>query len=225
MTINFKTMKNNQKLLNSLIVGNVILLLAVVALFILHFTGGDGISSDNTSTDNKGQVNHVLTEGDSVISERIAVVKLDTLLAEYKLAQVMNENLMERQKKAEANLQQKMQQFEKDYKNFEEKMRLGSFLSQQSAEAQQQQLMQQQQELQQLNQTLSQELVMEQERMTQGLYDTVLNQMPTINNGRFVLILGDAVGTNVLYSNEAMDITDEVVDYLNKRYERFNEDE
>ena len=104
-------------------------------------------------------------------------------------------------------------------------MRLGSFLSQQSAEAQQQQLMQQQQELQQLNQTLSQELVMEQERMTQGLYDTVLNQMPTINDGRFVLILGDAVGTNVLYSNEAMDITDEVVDYLNERYERFNEEE
>ncbi|MFP4662889.1 MAG: OmpH family outer membrane protein [Bacteroidales bacterium] len=216
-------MKNNKKLLNSLVGINIILGLAVIALFVLYFTDKDPESGSETTV-LKGEKSEVQELQDSVISERIAVVKLDTLLTEYKLAQVMNENLMERQQKAEANLQQKMSQFEKDYEGFQEKVRLGSFLSQESAEAQQQKLMQQQQELQELNQSLSMDLAEEQERMTQSLYDTVLNYMPVINDGRFVLILGDAVGTNVLYSNQAMDITEEVVGYLNERYENYHEE-
>ncbi|MGM0624724.1 MAG: OmpH family outer membrane protein [Bacteroidota bacterium] len=216
-------MKNNKKLLNSLVGINIILGLAVIALFVLYFADKDPESGGET-TALKGEKSEVQELQDSVISERIAVVKLDTLLTEYKLAQVMNENLMERQQKAEANLQQKMTKFEKDYESFQEKVRLGSFISQESAEAQQQQLMQQQQELQELNQNLSMDLAQEQERMTQSLYDTVLNYMPVINDGRFVLILGDAVGTNVLYSNQAMDITEEVVGYLNERYEIYHEE-
>ncbi|MEA3447097.1 MAG: OmpH family outer membrane protein [Bacteroidota bacterium] len=215
-------MKNIRKLLNTLISINIILGLAVIALFVLLFTGlGDSANLSNISSgdSDKGSSGKSHAPEDSVIEERIAVVKLDTLLAEYKLAQVLNENLIKRQKQAEANLQQKMSRFEKDYKNFQEKMRLGSFLSEASMQAQQQELMKQQQEIQELNQSLSMELAEEQERMTQGLYDSVLNHMPEINDGRFVLILGDAVGTNVLYSNNAMDITNEVVDFLNKKYE------
>jgi outer membrane protein len=215
-------MKNIRKLLNTLITINIILGLAVIALFIVLFTGlGDKANISGIPSGDKENVSDTKPQSfeDSVISERIAVVKLDTLLAEYKLAQVMNENLIKRQKEAEANLQQKMSKFEKDYKSFEEKSRLGSFLSEASMQAQQQELMRQQQEIQELNQTLSMELAEEQERMTQGLYDSVLNHMPEINDGRFVLILGDAVGTNVLYSNDAMNITNEVVNFLNKKYE------
>ncbi|MFO7790703.1 MAG: OmpH family outer membrane protein [Bacteroidota bacterium] len=222
-------MKNFKKLFNRLVIINIILALAVIALFVLMFTGvGRDISTTVTQTEDSGKQtskSQALGAEDSVIAERIAVVKLDTLLTEYKLAQVMNEDLMERQKKAEANLQQKMSKFEKDYKKFQEKAEMGSFLSEASMQAQQQELMEQQQEIQELNQKLTMELSEEQERMTQGLYDSVLNYMPEINDGRFVLILGDAVGTNVLYSNDAMDITNEVVSYLNDKYEGNNKEE
>ncbi|MGC9330429.1 MAG: OmpH family outer membrane protein [Bacteroidales bacterium] len=215
-------MKNIRKLLKTLISINIILILAVIALYVLFFTGladSANLSKISQWDSGKASTGNSYTPEDSVIVERIAVVKLDTLLAEYKLAQEMNENLIKRQKQAEANLQQRMSSFEKDYKNFQEKMRLGSFLSEASMQAQQQELLKQQQEIQELNQTLSMELIEEQERLTQGLYDSILNYMPEINDGRFVLILGDAVGTNVLYSNDAMDITNEVVNYLNKKYE------
>lgn len=221
---NFETMKNLKKLLNSLLIVNIVLILAVAALFVIYFTSGSG-GTDNKPGDKKEQKSELATAEDSVIAERIAVVKLDTLLAEYELAQELNEDLLEEQKRAEANLQQKMSKFEKDYESFEEKARLGSFISQSSMQAQQEDLQRQQAELQQLNSELSMELSKQQEQLTQSLYDSVLNVMPKINNGRFVLILGDAIGTNVLYSNDAMDITDEVVEYLNDRYARKQEAE
>jgi Skp family chaperone for outer membrane proteins len=85
-------------------------------------------------------------------------------------------------------------------------------------EAQQNELMQQQEDLKSLQQSLTMQLSQDQESMTQRLYDSVINNIPIINDGRFVLVLGDAVGANILYSEQTMDITREVLDFLNSRY-------
>jgi outer membrane protein len=215
-------MKDFKQLYNRILVFNVILLLGIIALFVLHFIGSpkgqDGVMSGNDISDSA-----IMDTAETIISERIAVVKLDTLLLEYKLAQELNEDLLQRQKNAESTFQNKMLKFEKDYTAFQKKMETGAFLSQASMEAQQQDLMKQQNELQMLQENLTMQLAQDQEEMTQRLYDSVIYNIELINKDRFVLILGDAVGTNVLYSNHAMDITNEVLRFLNSRYETGDE--
>jgi outer membrane protein len=210
-------MKDFKQLYNRILILNVILFLGVIALFVLHFLPQN---KQTASKDGNVKTEKKYANTDSVVSERIAVVKLDTLLLGYELAQDLNEDLLEKQKKAEATFQSKMTKFEKDYSNFQEKMRLGSFLSEASMEAQQQDLMNQQNELQILQEQLTMQLAGDQEKMTQRLYDSVIVNIELINEDRFVLILGDAVGTNVLYSNDAMDITTEVLEFLNSRYRK-----
>ncbi len=209
-------MKDFKQLYKRILVFNVILLLGIIALFVLHFTGEPTITS-STSRDMNNSA--IIDTAESIISERIAVVKLDTLLLEYRLAQDLNEDLLQRQKNAESTFQTKMTKFEKDYTGFQKKMETGAFLSQASMEAQQQDLLKQQNELQVLQENLTMQLAQNQEEMTQRLYDSVIYNIELINKDRFVLILGDAVGTNVLYSNRAMDITNEVLRFLNSRYQ------
>lgn len=215
-------MKDFKQLYNRILIFNVILLLGIIALFVLHFTGAPKGQVSMGSGDSMSD-SAIMDTAETIISERIAVVKLDTLLLEYRLAQDLNEDLLQKQKNAESTFQNKMIKFEKDYTEFQKKMETGAFLSQASMEAQQQDLMKQQNELQMLQENLTMQLAQNQEEMTQRLYDSVIYNIELINKDRFVLILGDAVGTNVLYSNQAMDITNEVLRFLNSRYETDDE--
>lgn len=211
-------MKNFKRLLNTLLILNILALAGVIVLFYLHFgtrpAGDTGQEKKETTTSGVK----------APVENNIAFVKLDTLLLEYKFARELNEDLLTEQARARSNLENRLTQFRKDYQKFQEKVELGSFMSQASAEAQQQELMQQQQELQELNDNLSQRLMAKQEEMTQRLYDSVMIHMNDINEGRFVLILGDAVGSNILYARKNMDITEEVVNYLNDKYEKRQDD-
>jgi len=209
-------MKDFKQLYNRILVFNVILLVGIIALFFLHFTATPAGLGSSDSGKIRGSA--IVDTAESIISERIAVVKLDTLLLEYRLAQELNEDLLQKQKNAESTFQNKMAKFEKDYTDFQKKTETGAFLSQASMEAQQQDLMKQQNELQMLQENLTMQLAQDQEQMTQRLYDSVIYNIELINKDRFVLILGDAVGTNVLYSNQAMDITNEVLQFLNRRH-------
>jgi outer membrane protein len=113
-----------------------------------------------------------------------------------------------------------IKQFENDYNAFMEKARLGSFLSQASMDAQQQELVDKQTYLQQLDAELTEQLVARQEEMNQQLYDSVMKFMEDYNTGQFSLVLGNSAGSNVLYASEGMNITSEVVSLLNERFEK-----
>jgi outer membrane protein len=166
----------------------------------------DGISIPSISGDSAGL--------------KIAYVNLDTLLLEYKFSIELNEELLTEHARSKANLEMQLKQFEQDYNAFMEKARLGSFISQASMETQQQELIDKQAYLQQLDSDLTEKLVLRQEEMNQQLYDSVMNFMADYNKGQFNLVLGNAGGTNVLYASEGMNITKEIIELLNSRYEK-----
>jgi len=56
--------------------------------------------------------------------------------------------------------------------------------------------------------------------MNKQLYDTVMNYIKEFNEGQYCIILGNASGSNVLYAQEGMDITREIIDNLNDRYSK-----
>lgn len=202
--------KNNKIILT---ISSVALLISIAALLLTVF-------SKNKTVAPQAVNNAVSFSNDSAISGNVAYVNLDTLLLQYKYSIKLNEDLLTEQAKAKANLESRMRAFEKKYNDFAEKMRLGSFLSQQSMESQQNELLQEQANIQQLEQDLTEKLMMKQADLNAELLDSVSNFIKEFNNGRYVLILGSVTGGGILYAEPDMDITNEVVTRLNERYEK-----
>ena len=89
---------------------NILLLIGLIVLYILHFTG--------TGTPSKVNPNASMP----VIPEdgqlKVACVDSDTLLAKYQYAIDLQEELNRYKETQEKNYQQQMAQFQKDYQNF-----------------------------------------------------------------------------------------------------------
>jgi outer membrane protein len=201
----------NKKINPVLILSITAIVISVIALIVTLRKNGD-----NPQPSSKTQ----LVSLDSTVN--IAYVNLDTLLLEYKYAVKLNEDLLTEQAKAKAKLESRMKSFEKKYNDFAEKMKYGSFLSQSSMESQQKELLKEQNEIEKLNQELTQQLLEKQEIMNKEIYDTVMNFIKEFNkDGKYILILGNGMGSNILYAEPGMNITTPVLDSLNARYSRF----
>ncbi len=194
----------------ALIISGIALATSIVVL-VISLTGAKGGSVDGNQ--NPGAITR-----DSTGALNIAYVNLDTLLLEYKYSIKLNEDFLTEQAKAQANLEARMKAFETKYNSFQEKARLGSFISQASMETQQNELLQEQNAIQQLQTDLSDQLMEKQTNLNAELYDTVMNFVKEYNDGRYMLILGNAAGSSILYAEPGMDITREVLDQLNERY-------
>ncbi|HOZ30791.1 MAG TPA: OmpH family outer membrane protein [Bacteroidales bacterium] len=204
-------MENSKFVKISLIASGIALATSIVVLFISLTSNKSGSDS---STKKSGSIS-----GDSTGIANIAYINLDTLLLEYKYSIKLNEDFLTEQAKAKGNLESRMKAFEKKYNDFSEKMRLGSFISQASMETQQNELMQEQTNIQKLEEDLTNQLLEKQSAMNAELYDTVMNFVKEFNkDGRYMLILGNAAGSSILYAEPGMDITREILDQLNDRY-------
>ncbi|MDD2635740.1 MAG: OmpH family outer membrane protein [Bacteroidales bacterium] len=207
---------DNSKFSKIALIISVVALAASVTILIISLTGNRAACGEN-SAESSGVVL------DSTGSLAIAYVNLDSLLLEYKYSIKLNEDLLTEQAKAKANLEGRIRSFEKKYNDFMEKMKLGSFLSQASMESQQNDLMQEQSNLEQLDAQLSEELMMKQAEMNEELYDTVMNFIKNNYSKNYTLILGNAAGSNILYAAPGMNITRDVIDQLNERYAKRND--
>jgi outer membrane protein len=116
----------------------------------------------------------------------------------------------------EAGLNQKMSAFEREAGEFQKKVQNNSFLSQESAQRQEQELMEKQQNLYKLREDLTLELQKEGANLELQLLDTVTNFLKEFNKDRkYRYILNSA---SFLYGNEGLDITDTIASLLNARY-------
>ncbi len=153
------------------------------------------------------------------VALQIAYVNTDTLLHSYEYAVAMSDMLTDKAERAHADLQEKANILQQDYASFQRKVRTNSFDSQESYNKQGAKLQKSEQDLQELNQKLTAEIMQEQNRLTVELHDTITNFLREYAVGRYTLILSNNMGDNVLYAAQGVDITDEVVAALNKRYE------
>lgn len=185
-----------------------VLTLAVIALFVLHFT------SISTKKENGG----IKIKSDSTqIASDVAYINVDSLLKKYKYSVALENRITERQKSLENDLNTKMAAFEKEAQAFQHKVQNNGFLSQESAQRQEQELTAKQQNLYKLRDDLSQQLAEETQVLNKQLLDTVTNFLKQFNaDKKYAYILNRAA---ILYGSDAMNITDTVVFLLNKRYE------
>ena len=91
-------------------------------------------------------------------------------------------------------------------------------MSRERAEKEQQRLAKKEQELQELEAKLTQDIMMENQKLNLQLADSLNNFLKEFNaDGRFHIILSNSAKDNVLMANEQYDITEEVINGLNAR--------
>jgi outer membrane protein len=191
---------------SSLIV-NAVLVVAVIVLYVLHFTGGSP-ESPNTS------VSRNTTDTGSGL--RIAYVKADSVIVNYDLAQDLHDEFTKKQEAYTTEYGSKRQSFEKDAAAFQEKLQRGGFLTEQRAVQERDRLLGREQEIQKLDQELSTKLADLQQSNNQQILDNLMEYLKKYNEtAQYDYIFN---GADVLIGNEAHNITAEVLKALNEEY-------
>ena len=197
-------MKNLSLILNG------VLLVAVVVLFFLVL--------------GRGTVKEVapgLKSGDSskVTTLPIAYVNIDSLLLNYTFAKNANESLIKKQEDSRSTINGRARQLQTEMSEFQRKLENNAFLSRERAEAAQTEILKKQKDLQDMDGKLSQQLMEQQQKMSEQLRDTINAFMKDYNkDGKYQMIISNTANDNILYAGKAYDITADVIKELNARY-------
>ena len=186
----------------------VIMFLAIAALFILHFTG----NRNNKKSDISGIITEVPAQG-------IAFINIDTVIFKFDMFFDRREDLMAKQKKAEAELNSKGSQYQKNVKDYQDKVNKGLVTRATAAEIEQG-LLQQQQDLATLQNNLQSNLLEEEQVMNRQIIEYITSFLEANKSEyQYQYILGKSFGSVVLYGDSTYDITQKVLDAINKKYQ------
>lgn len=152
----------------------------------------------------------------------IAIVNIDSLLSQYTFAKSSNENLMKKQEDSRLKINSQVRSLQNEMVEFQRKLENNAFLSRERAEAEQRRLQKKQSDLESLDRQLSQSLMQEQQTLSQQFRDSIDVAINEINkDGKYELIIfTSTLNDNILYAKPYYDITNNVLELLNGRYEK-----
>ena len=193
---------------NASIILNSVLAVAVIVLYILHFSSKPGSSPSGE-------------QGEAVVAEQGSVVyiQIDSLMNQYDMFNDLKSELESKAQVIQDDLSKRGRAFERDYKDWEEKIQKG-LITRAQAETQQQQLAARQQELQSLGQQKQMEMAEEESVLINKVMDALHTYLKKYNDEkRFSIIINSSAAMNtVLQADSALNITGEVVAGLNEEY-------
>ncbi len=145
------------------------------------------------------------------------------MMKEYKAVKALEQEIEEKQNTLQATYQQIALAFDKEVQEFQSKSKK---MSQKNGEARYQELMMKQQQIQQSQQNESAKLQNESQEEMNKIIDDVKDFVKDYakENG-FTYILGSNDSGNVLYGDSKMDLTETILDALNKEYKNSNKSE
>lgn len=190
-----------------------LLCLAVAALYVLRFCG-DKMKSDNADKEGAAAV---VADGQGL---RIAYVNTDTLMAHYEYAQELQRKI-EQVSAQQAALAQQEEQFQADYQNF---LQTGEKLTLSQQQEKELELKERYEKLVRLEKQYADLLPQKQkhlqeelDKMTRAVYNFIADY--NAKHDKFNLILSKSYSnTPVLYGDEGLDITNEILAGLNEEY-------
>ena len=186
----------------------VVLFLAVAVLYFFQFKGNNKANKIYVS----GTINEMPGQG-------IVYVNIDSVIFNFKMFTDRKNDLMSKQKNAEAELNSKSALYQNGVKDYQDKVNKGP-VTRATAADMEQGLLQQQQELVNLRDKLQSNLVEEEQVMNRQILDYItkfIEDNKTQYNYQF--ILGKSFGGPVLYSNSSLEITQQLLTALNKKYQ------
>lgn len=164
------------------------------------------------------QATETTTETEEVKELKIAYVEIDTLMAQYQfckdyteLANIEGENIQRTLTGKQRTLEQHAAAMQKKYES-------NGFTSQEELTRAQQSLQTEQQALQELSERLQASFMEEQAKYNEEMRDSIQNFLKQYNKTKKYDFIMSKAGDNMLLANPKYDITNEVLNGLNKRY-------
>ena len=126
---------------------------------------------------------------------------------------------LKKEENSRANVTQQARNLQNEVQEFYRKAENNAFLTRERAQQEQERLMKKEQELKDLDAKLSQDLLMERQKLNEQLRDTVVSKLKVYNKEKgYQVIFSNTAEDNILLAGDAYDITNELIDLLNKSY-------
>ncbi|ELR69329.1 hypothetical protein C900_05109 [Fulvivirga imtechensis AK7] len=179
------------------------MLVAVGVLYYLHFEG-------------KKQTDQDEPEVTQTLEYTIGYINADSVLKNYDFFKEMQEKLQKKGEKLEVEYQNRAQGLQKEVNDYQRNV---NNLTIGQAKALEENLMKKQQNLRLYQESLAQELMKEESKVNRELYEKVTAFIEEYSNKNGLeMVVKYNQGSDVLYANNGMDITQAVISGLNKQY-------
>jgi outer membrane protein len=187
---------------------NAVLFIAVAVLFYLHFSTARPAALTT-------QPGNTMA---APVSMSIVYINIDTLLNNYDYFADMQDEFTDKQMELEAELNQRSRQYEASAIDAQNKVQKGLVTRREAAELEQQ-LMAEQQALLQLRDEMTMQLAEEEQVRNRRLINKIMEYLEVYNQEyNYQFIFSNSFGDNVLFANDRLDITRDVLKGLNEAY-------
>ena len=150
---------------------------------------------------------------------KIAYVEVDSLLTKYRYWNDLNEEMIKKEENIRTTLNEKAKELDGEMREFQRKIENNGFASRERAEQENARLLQKQRDLQQLQEKLYAELQAENQKNSLQLRDSINSFLKVYNQSKgYSLIISNTQLDNLLFADKSLDITQEIVEGLNARY-------
>ena len=181
---------------------NAVLLVAMAVLYYFHFSGPSVEKGSGTG---------------SPKDIKVAYVNSDTILKYYEFFKVNRDKLQAKGARLDQDLKNRAQSFQSDYEAFQ---RNANNMTPNQFRAVEEDLGKKRQNLQLYQESLSQEMLVDQEKLTKELYSKITTFLKKYSdeNGLQAILKYDA-SSDLLYGNDSLDISKIVLQGLNESYQ------
>ena len=176
------------------------------------------LASCNNASPKMDEQPAAATAAENTGNLKIAYVEVDSLMTQYEFCKEFSLILQKKSTNARNTLNQKGQALQTAAANFQQKLQNNGFSSREQAEGQQAAIQRQQQSLQELSARLENELASETNKYNEALRDSLQHFLATYNKDKKSDLILTKQGDNILYAAKRFDITNDVINGLNKRY-------
>ncbi|WP_337044640.1 OmpH family outer membrane protein [Emticicia sp. 17c] len=158
------------------------------------------------------------TSGAKQVAGRIVYVNTDTLLTKYDYYKDIAKASENKRFRLENDLANKARTFQNKVAFFQQKAQQGG-MTQEQAQTTQMQLQQEEQNIMAYRDKNAQDLAREEAKQTEDILNKIHDYLKEFNAGdKYDMVIGYSKGGGVLYAKEDLDITNAVLEGLNKKY-------
>lgn len=187
----------------------IVLALAVIALFVLHFTGKGGSHGSSSGKD---------TASLKIAAGSIVYVNIDTVFAQYQMTKDLSSEFQDKGKKFDTELQSKTKSLQQNYQDLQYKAQRGLEVRS-KLEEMGQQLQLEEQNLYKLRDTYGAQLQEENTVMMRKIMNSIMEYLKEYNKEKnYSFIMGNTFDGKILYADNKLDITADVIKGLNENY-------
>ncbi len=154
-------------------------------------------------------------------SSKIAHINVDTIMSKYPLVDTLQNRLQRQITSLETDLMNKQNSLQKNMQAYQDDMQSGKIITKDEANRREQQLMNEQQQLLTLRDQYDAQIQQLQMSMQTEILDSIksaIKNLPPENS--FDYVLGYSNEGAIFYANPSLDITNDVLTILNKRFKK-----